>query len=120
MITPSGVPTIEGFQNPIDMPDIIPATLYGGPLDGESVELHREVFDLKARVEVRRGDAVFVYGVDDSNRLVWLPDPEDPRVGRGVFVCDDDGKVISEEPTVSEAMEKLDELDDEGQSWKFE
>ena len=54
---------------------------------------------------MRRGDAVFVYAVDDSKRLVWLPAPESPAVARGVFVCDDDGKVVSEEADVGGVME---------------
>jgi hypothetical protein len=48
-----------------------------------------------------------------------LPDPDDPKVARGIFVCDDDGNVISEERSVSDALDRLDELNDEDENWKF-
>jgi len=38
------------LRNTTDMPDIFTTTLYGGPCDGEQVELHHEQLDLKARI----------------------------------------------------------------------
>lgn len=98
---------------------MVKKTLYGGPHDGEQIEIHKDHIKLKARIEICGDGKVSVYGVDDDGRFVWLPDPEDPRVSRGFFVCDDDGRVISEESSTSDALEKLDELNDDGESWKF-
>ncbi len=103
-----------------EMSDMITLALYGGPCDGERIQIHRDHLDLKARIEIQREGQTVVYGVDDSGRLVWLPDPQSERVLRGIFVCDDDGKVISEEPTTSDAIERLEDLGDEGSAWKYD
>ena len=58
------------------------------------------------------------YDLDNHGKFVWLPDPNDPKVQRGYFVCNDDGNVVSEERNLTDAYEKLDDLNEEG--WKYE
>ncbi|MBL9159076.1 MAG: hypothetical protein JNJ70_16470 [Verrucomicrobiales bacterium] len=52
------------------------------------------------------------YALDDHGQFVWLPDPDDPKVQRGIFVCDDDGNVLSEEKNIENVLRKLSELGD--------
>jgi len=102
------------------MSDIVQMTLHGGPRDGEVVEIHHDNLKIKPRLNMKdkEGYAV-VYGLDNEGRFVWLPNPDDPKVARGWFVCDDDGSVISEEKTAGDALRKLDDLNDESENWKF-
>lgn len=60
------------------------------------------------------------YGLDNHGKFVWLPDPENPKVSRGFFVCDDDGNVLSEEKSIEDARNKLDDFNDEDQQWKYD
>ncbi len=96
-------------------------TLYGGPHDGEIIEIHRDNLKIKPRISMQdtKGE-ISTYALDDEGKFVWLPDPDDPKVARGFFVCDDDWNLISEEDTIDDAKDKLDDLNDESQKWKFE
>jgi hypothetical protein len=100
--------------------DIVTMILYGGPHDGEEISIHRDNLKRKPRVgiEGKTGETT-EYALDDDGKFVWLPDPDDPKVARGMFVCDDDGNVISEERSISDAFDKLDELNDDNENWKF-
>ena len=102
------------------MSDIIKKTLYGGPCDGEEIEIHRDNLKIKPRINVTNKDGLtFVYGLDNNDEFVWLPNPDDPKVARGWFVCDDNGNVISEEKNIEDALEKLDDLNDDSENWKY-
>lgn len=102
------------------MSDIVKKTLYGGPCDGEVIEIHRDNLKIKPRINVTNNKGLtFVYGLDNNDEFVWLPDPDDPKVTRGWFVCDDDGNVISEEKTAEDALRRLDEFNDDSENWKY-
>ncbi len=80
------------------MSDIVKMTLYGGPCDGEVIEIHKDNLKIKPQINIKKEEGViFTYGLDNNNQFVWLPNPDDPKVARGWYVCDDDGNVISEE-----------------------
>ena len=102
------------------MNDILKKTLYGGPCDGQVIEIHKDSLKIKPRMTVKDKDGLeFVYGLDNKDEFVWLPNPDDPKVARGWFVCDDDGNVISEEKNIEDARRKLDEFNDDSENWKF-
>ena len=101
------------------MSGVVKKTLYGGPRDGEVVEIHEDNLKTKPRITLERDGRKIVYGLDDSGEFVWLPKPDDPKVARGWFVCDDDGRVISEESSLDDAFRKLDDLDDDSERWKL-
>ena len=101
------------------MSDILKKILYGGPCDGEEIEIHRDNLKIKPRINVTKDGLKLVYGLDNNDEFVWLPNPDDPKVARGWFVCDDDGKVISEEKSAEDAFRKLDEFNDDSENWKF-
>ena len=65
------------------MSEIVNMRLYGGPCDGELIEIHKSHLELNIRLEVCRDGESTTYGVDNDGKLVWLPDPQDPRVSRG-------------------------------------
>lgn len=95
------------------MSDIVEMPLYGGPLDGNTITIHRDNLKIKPRLSVESPNGGFIeYALDDAGKFVWLPDPHDPKVARGVFVCDDNGDVISEERSIAEALDKLQDLND--------
>ena len=97
------------------MSEIVEMVLYGGPHDGETIEIHRDNLKIKPRMSVEdENGRVSEYALDDEGKFVWLPDPDDPKVQRGFFVCDDDGNVISEERSVDDVLRKLGELNDDG------
>lgn len=99
------------------MNDIVTKILYGGPHDGEGFSIHRDNLKIKPRISIEsESGEVTEYGLDDDEKFVWLPDPNDPKVARGIFVCDDDGNVISEEISIPDALDKLEELNDDAQS----
>jgi len=102
------------------MNDIIKKTLFGGPCDGEEIQIHCNNLKIKPRIKIADKDGlIFVYGLDNNDEFVWLPNPDDPKVARGWFVCDDDGNVISEEKNAEDALKKLDEFNDDSENWKF-
>ena len=102
------------------MCDIVEKTLYGGPCDGQIINIHRDNLKIKPRITIKDNDGLeFIYGCDNNEEFLWLPNPEDPKVARGIFVCDDDGNVISEEQNAEDALRKLDELNDDSENWKF-
>lgn len=102
------------------MSGIIKKTLYGGPCDGEEIEIHEDNLKIKPKVNVTNKDGLtFTYGLDNNGEFVWLPNPDDPKVARGWFVCDDDGNVISEEKSEEDAMRKLDDFNDDSEKWKY-
>ncbi len=102
------------------MDNIVKKTLFGGPCDGQVIEIHKDNLKIKPRMTVKDKDGLeFVYGLDNNEEFVWLPNPEDPKVARGWFVCDDDGNVISEEKNAEDARRKLDEFNDDSENWKF-
>ena len=57
-----------------------------------------------------------VYALDNDGKLVCLPDSNDTKVQKGYFVCDD-GNVVSEERNLTDAYEKLDDLNEE--DWEY-
>jgi len=94
------------------MNDIITMILYGGPHDGEVVEIHRDTLKIKPRMNMEDDQGeISEYALNNDDEFVWLPNPSDPKVARGFFVCDDDGNAISEERTIGDALDKLDSLD---------
>lgn len=96
------------------MNDIIEMTLYAGPLDGNTITILRDHLTIKPRISVESPDGEIVeYALDDEGKFVWLPDPNDPKVSRGVFVFDDDGNLISEEDSMEDALQKLQEREEE-------
>ena len=102
------------------MRDIVKKTLYAGPFDGQLIEVHKDNLKIKPRITVKDKDGMeFVYGLDNKGEFVWLPNPDDPKVCRGTFVCDDDGNLISEEKNSEDAFQKLDDLDDDSENWKY-
>ena len=101
-----------------DTDGIIEMLLYGGPNDGEVIQIHKENLKIKPRITIlSKNREEVVYALDDAGKLVWLPDPDDPKFQRGYFVFDDEN-LISEEKSQNDAYEKLDDLNDEG--WKYE
>ena len=101
----------------VDMDDIIEKTLLGGPCDGQIIEIHKDNLKIKPRMTVKDKDGLeFVYGLNNNDEFVWLPNPDDPKVTRGWFVCDDDGNVISEEKNIEDAQRKLDEFNDDSEN----
>lgn len=89
-------------------------TLHGGPCDGEELEIHEDTLKIKPGISMTGRDGKeAVYALDNDGKFVWLPNPDDPKVRRGVFVCDDDGNVLSEEKSIEDALRKLADLDDE-------
>ena len=101
------------------MSGIIKKALYGGPCDGEEIEIHEDNLKFKPRVTLERDGLRFAYGLDNNGVFVWLPRPDGLKVAGGWFVCDDDGKVISEERSVEDAFRRLDDLNDDSEKWKF-
>jgi hypothetical protein len=96
------------------MSDIVEMTLYAGPLDGNTITIHRDNLKIKPRISVEAENGEMIeYALDDDGKFVWLSDPDDPKVARGMFVCDDDGNVISEEGSISDALDKLQDLEDD-------
>jgi len=59
-----------------------------------------------------------VYALDNDGKLVCLPDSNDTKVQKGYFVCDD-GNVVSEERNLTDAYEKLDDLNEEDWEYKW-
>jgi hypothetical protein len=101
-----------------DQSEIVEMRLYGGPNDGEVIQIHKDNLKIKPRIAISSQDkAEVIYALDNDGKLVWLPDPDDPKVQRGYFIFDDDGNLISEEKTQEDASGKLDDLNDEG--WKY-
>lgn len=99
------------------MSDIIEMTLYAGPLDGNTITIHRDTLKIKPVVAVQARDGEWIdYALDNEGKFVWIPDPNDSKVARGVFVCDDDGNVISAEKSIADALGILQELDEERES----
>ena len=102
-----------------DSDGIVEMLLYGGPNDGEVIQNHKENLKIKPKITMlSKSKEEVTYALDDAGKLVWLPNPDDPKVQRGYFVFDDDGNLISEEKNQSDAYEKLDDLNDE--RWKYE
>lgn len=101
------------------MGKMIRIQLYRGPHDGESIEFLEE--NLKIMPVVSMTDSsgnVSSYEYTDEGKFMWLSDPES-HVPRG-FVVDDDGNIIAEVSSPSEASEKLDDLNDESEQWKYD
>lgn len=93
---------------------MVKMTLYGGPHDGEVVQMHQDSLKVFPRVTMEDDEGVMTeYGLDNDGKFVWLPNPDDPKVTRGMFVFDDDGNLISEEKSMEGVLRKLDELGDE-------
>jgi len=89
-------------------------TLHGGPCDGDEIEIHEDNLKILPRISTKGRDAEeVVYALDNEGKFVWLPYPDDPKVQRGFFVCDDDGNVLSEEKSVEDALRKLEDMDDD-------
>ena len=102
----------QKLQNEMD--NMITMILYGGPHDGENIEIHPDTLKIKLRISMRdEKGKITEYALDNQGEFVWLPNPNDPKVARGFFVCDDDGNVISEEDSLGDAMDKLDDLNDD-------
>ena len=96
-----------------DSDGIIDMLLYGGPKDGEVIQIHKENLKIKPKITLLSEDnEEIVYALDNDGKFVWLPDPNDTKVQRGYFVCDD-GNVVSEEKNLTDAYEKLDDLNEE-------
>lgn len=96
------------------MSNMVELTLYGGPMDGDTITIARDNLKIKPIVDVETPDGTIVsYALDDDGKFVWLQDPNDPKFQRGMFVCDDDGNVISEEHSIEDVLNKLQELDRE-------
>jgi hypothetical protein len=97
--------------------DIIEITLYAGPLDGNTIRVHRDTLKIKPIVGVQAPSGEWIdYALDNEGKFVWIPDPNDSKVARGFFVCDDDGNVISEEKSITAALDKLQGHDEESKS----
>ena len=89
-------------------------TLHGGPCDGDEIEIHEDNLKILPRISTHGRDGKeVVYVLDNKGKFVWLPDPDDPKVQRGIFVCDDNGNVLSEERSLEDAMQRLEDLDDD-------
>jgi hypothetical protein len=87
--------------------------LHGGPCDGDEIEIHEDTLKIKPRISMTSSSGKEAeYALDNDGKFVWLPNPNDPKVQRGVFVCDDDGNVLSEEKSIEDAFRKLADLDD--------
>ena len=96
------------------MSEIVKMILHAGPHDGEEIEIHRDNLKIKPRISVENdAGEVSEYGLDNDGKFVWLPDPNDPKVARGIFVCDDNGNVISEEWSIEDALKKMNEFEDD-------
>lgn len=104
------------------MSDILKMTLYGGPMDGEVIEIHRENLKIFPLLSCENDEGVeAVYGLDNSGQFVWLPNPDDPKVQRGGFVCDDDGNVIARVDSPEEALEALEKFENlKSHGWEDE
>lgn len=95
---------------------MVKRTLYGGPHDGEVIEVHQDSLKIFPRVTMEDDEGVLTeYGLDNDGEFVWLPDPDSPKVARGMFVFDDDGNLISEEKSVEDVLKKLNDLDGSGE-----
>lgn len=93
--------------------------LYGGPHDGEEHEIledNLKIFPILNMTDEQGNDTSYQY--TEKGKFVWIKDP-DNHVPRG-FICDDDGNVICELNSPEEALEKLDEFNDESNKWKYE
>jgi len=99
--------------------DLIEITLYGGPKDGEMIQIHKDNLQISPRISLTddSGNSV-VYAPNSQGDFVWLPEPEKENSARSYFVFKDDGTLLSEENSVEEAQDKLDDLENEG--WKYE
>ena len=93
---------------------IVWMTLYGGPHDGEKIDIHRDNLKIYPLINVQDQNTGkwSTYGLSNEDKFVWLPNPDDPKVQRGWFVCDDDGNLISKAKTEEDALEKLNEPND--------
>ena len=95
--------------------------LYGGPHDGETIEIHPHTLKVMPRITMQDEEGNSTqYGLDNHGKFVWLPDPESPKVSRGYFVCDDEGNVLSKEQSIENARKKLDDFNDESEQWKYD
>lgn len=83
--------------------------LYGGPNDGEQIEIHEDNLKIKPiiSIENKEGD-VTEYALNNQGRFIWLKDHSDENRKRQWFVCDDNGNVISEEKDIDDAFATLD------------
>ncbi|MBI5183233.1 MAG: hypothetical protein HY999_02590 [Nitrospinae bacterium] len=94
--------------------------LWGGPHDGEIIEIHEDNLKIKPIISVKNGEGnVTEYIVDNKGKFVWLANPGDENVTRNWFVCDDDGNVISEEKDIKDAFRKLDDFNDDSEKWTY-
>ena len=55
------------------MSDIIKKILYGGPCDGEEIEIHRDNLKIKPRINVTKDGLKLAYGLarPDSKRAIF-------------------------------------------------
>ena len=100
---------------------IVKKTLYGGPCDGQEIEIHRDNLKIKPKINVSSDDgrnSVYAYDAA-TGKFIWTHDARCPKETGGWFVCDDDGDVISEEKSEEDAMDKLDDFNDDSEKWKF-
>lgn len=94
-------------------------SLIGGPHDGETIEMladNLKVFPIVGMTDEHGNDSEYQY--IEEGVFKWIADPSKHKP-RG-FVCDDDGNVIAEVDNMGEALDILDEFNDESEKWKYE
>ena len=101
------------------MARLVQVPLSGGPLDGETFEIHPDKLKIQPLVSFQREDGEIVeYRYNGIDQFLWVHDPTAPEFQTGVFVFDDDGNRLSEEATIEDAMDYRSDLERQEQDSK--